>query len=134
MFSKPNKVITAHISTPTIIGTDITVTGNIDSKGEVHVDGLVKGDIQCDVLVIGQHGVVNGCINSRVLRILGNFNGHIKAATVEISKEAHVISDIEHESISVEAGGIIEGRLIQQSPQLKSLPKQNSAPDTMSGQ
>ena len=32
---------------PSIIGEDLTITGNVTSKGEIQVDGEIQGDIHC---------------------------------------------------------------------------------------
>src|SRR4029450_12332211 len=38
---------------PTIIGEDLTIRGNITSKGELQVDGEIEGDIRCGSLLLG---------------------------------------------------------------------------------
>ncbi len=47
---------------PSIIGEDLTVTGNIISKGEVQIEGDVQGDVFCSNLIIGDRGRVTGVI------------------------------------------------------------------------
>lgn len=112
MFSKPNKdtPTTPRRASPSIIGADCTITGNILSQGEVHVDGRVDGDVRCDSLVIGVTGVITGEISSELVRILGTVTGQIKSRAVEMTKTAHVVGDITHESLAIEAGAFIHGR------------------------
>ena len=45
-----------------IIGDGITITGNIDSKVDLHIDGEVIGDIKCLSLVQGPSSKIKGAI------------------------------------------------------------------------
>ena len=45
---------------PSFIGEDLTVEGNVISKGEVQLEGEVKGDVNCTSLVIGDKALVEG--------------------------------------------------------------------------
>jgi predicted acyltransferase (DUF342 family) len=45
---------------PSIIGEDLTITGNVTSKGEIQVDGEIKGDIHCSSLLLGEKSQVRG--------------------------------------------------------------------------
>jgi len=36
-----------------VIGGDVTITGNIDATVDLHIDGKVNGDIKCAALVQG---------------------------------------------------------------------------------
>ena len=42
------------------IGEDLTITGNVTSKGELHLDGEIQGDVHCVALVLGEHAQLNG--------------------------------------------------------------------------
>lgn len=114
MFSKRNKA-TADTATPSIIGTDCTLTGDVVSQGEVHVDGRVNGDVRCAVLVVGERGFITGEINADIVRVLGAVTGQIHARAVELAKTARVIGDIAHESLAVQAGAYVEGRFNRQT-------------------
>jgi len=133
MFSRPNKSKDGRERnvTPSIIGTDCTLTGNILSQGEVHVDGRVEGDIRCDTLVVGQSGTITGEISAETVRVLGTVTGQIRSRAVQLAKTAHVVGDIVHETLSIEAGAFVEGRFDRMSPtglgDSKALPDRNAA-------
>ena len=113
MFSKSSSKPTGgreRRSTPSILGADCQITGDIVSDGEVQVDGRIKGDIHCNVLVVGATGIITGEITAQTVRVYGTINGQIRASAVELAKTAHVVGDIAHESLSVEAGAFVEGR------------------------
>ncbi|MDH5187586.1 MAG: polymer-forming cytoskeletal protein [Rhodospirillaceae bacterium] len=120
MFSKSNKsnVITnsnadQNVKTkiPSIMASDLVVTGDIVSEGEVQIDGEVIGDIRSNVLLVGASAKIKGEIFADTIRIHGNINGQIKAKTVHLAKTAHVIGDILHENLSIDEGAYIEGHI-----------------------
>ena len=49
----------ASIST---IGEKLTITGNVTSKGELHGNGRVQGDVHCALLVLGENAQVEGSV------------------------------------------------------------------------
>lgn len=117
MFSKPNKPQAPHRVTPSIIGANCSLAGDITSDGEVHVDGKVDGDVRCAVLVIGEQGGVTGEINAETVRVLGAVTGQITARAVELAKTARIEGDITHETLAVEAGAFVEGRFNRMPPE-----------------
>lgn len=117
MFSKPNKPHQGlNRTSPSIIGTNCSLAGDITSDGEVHVDGKVIGDVRCVILVIGEEGGVTGEINAETVRVLGAVTGQITANAVELAKTARILGDITHDSLSVEAGAYVEGRFNRLQP------------------
>ena len=109
MFSKSNK--SARGASLSILAADCRLSGDIVSEGEVQVDGRLEGDVHCQVLVIGQNGIVTGLIDADVVRVLGTVNGHIRARAVELAKTARVVGDIIHTSLSVDTGAYVQGSL-----------------------
>ncbi len=113
MFSKSSKPSTPtreRRAVPSILAADFQITGDIVSDGEVQVDGRVKGDIRCNILVVGASGIITGEITAQTVRVFGTVTGQIRATAVELAKTAHVVGDIAHETLSVEAGAFVEGR------------------------
>lgn len=110
MFSKPNKPTVLNRTSPSIIGTNCSLAGDILSDGEVHVDGKVVGDVRCVTLVIGEAGGVTGEIVAETVRVLGSVTGQITASAVELARTARITGDITHDSLAVEAGAHVEGR------------------------
>ncbi|HAK63760.1 MAG TPA: cell shape determination protein CcmA [Alphaproteobacteria bacterium] len=96
---------------PSLIGPDLIVSGNLTTQGDLHVDGVVEGDINCQSLIIGPAATVTGHIAAVEVLVRGNLTGNIEARTVTLSKTARVDGDILHETIAIEAGALLEGRL-----------------------
>lgn len=93
-----------------VIAAGCSIVGSIESKGEIQLDGTLKGDIKGDKIVVGEHGSIEGTISGDIVRILGTVNGQIQARAVELLKTANVRGDILHDSLSVATGAVVEGR------------------------
>ena len=94
---------------PSIISADMTIVGDVKSTGEVHVDGKVNGDVTAHHITIGEKSVINGEIICDSIRLYGKVEGTIRANEVSLSSTAHVIGDIHHSVVSIEAGAFFNG-------------------------
>jgi cytoskeletal protein CcmA (bactofilin family) len=97
-------------STPTILARDLKIEGDISSAGLIEIEGIVKGTIVGNAVILREEGSIVGDITAESLSLRGTFEGKIKAKTINISGKAKVIGDIEYESLSVEDGASIEGQ------------------------
>ena len=102
---------------PSIISIDLKITGDLDSAGEIQVDGNVTGDIHAKVLLVGESAMINGEIFAETVRVHGNVNGQIKAKFVNLAKTAHVVGDIHHENLSIQEGAFLEGHMVHMNEQ-----------------
>jgi cytoskeletal protein CcmA (bactofilin family) len=115
MFSKGSKEIASAPpapktpAPPSLLSTDLKITGDIHSLGEIQVDGQIDGDIHTDVLIVGETAQINGEITADTVRVHGYVIGQIKARSVLLAKSAHVLGDILHENLSIEQGAFLEG-------------------------
>ena len=94
---------------PSVISSDLSITGDLNSTGEVHIDGRVEGDIRCRILVVGVNAQIKGSIQADVARIHGSINGHLYARSVFLASPAKVTGDITHERLEIEPGAFLEG-------------------------
>lgn len=97
---------------PSIIAADVRLQGNLESGGEVHLDGTLDGDIRCAALTVGDSGHITGAVVADWIVIRGAIDGEVRANSIKIDKSAHVKGDIWHQTISIESGAFIEGRLV----------------------
>lgn len=96
-------------SVPSLLGSDLRITGDISSSGEVQLDGRVEGDIIADCLIVSENGIVDGAIAANSVRVLGTVNGPITAGSVKLGRSARVTGDIVHQTLSVEEGAFVTG-------------------------
>jgi cytoskeletal protein CcmA (bactofilin family) len=112
----------------TIIAQGVEITGNLITTGEVQLDGVLKGDIRCGALTIGEGGVLLGSLVSERAVVRGTVQGLLHSKSVLLERTAQVTGDITQEVISVQEGAQLDGRLIRRSdPHLGELPLGGSA-------
>jgi cytoskeletal protein CcmA (bactofilin family) len=95
---------------PSIIGEDLTVTGNIVSKGEVQIEGEIQGDVHCSSLVIGDKAQVTGGVVADDVVVRGRIVGSIRGIRVTLQASSHVEGEIYHQSLAIEQGAFFEGK------------------------
>ena len=96
-------------SAPSILSSDLHVIGNLNSDGEIQIDGVVDGDIYTNTLMVGEAAVIKGEIHADNLIVHGTVNGQINGRSVSLMKTAHVVGDIHHEELAIEKGAFLEG-------------------------
>ena len=63
-----------------MIGAGLTITGNLESKGEVQVEGEVQGDVHAQYIVIGERARITGALIAEEIVVRGNVQGSIRGA------------------------------------------------------
>ena len=95
---------------PSIIGEDLTIKGNVTSKGEVQLDGEIEGEIRCGSLLLGDKGQVMGGVAAEDVVVRGRIIGSIRGLRVTLQAQCHVEGDIFHQGLSIEQGAYFEGK------------------------
>ena len=54
----------ANGSTFSVLGADVAIKGNVEASADLHVDGVVEGDISCTSLVQGESSRIEGAITA----------------------------------------------------------------------
>jgi cytoskeletal protein CcmA (bactofilin family) len=93
-----------------VIDSWLKITGNLQSEGEVQVDGKIEGDIRCAHLTVGKDAFVNGNVTAEEVVVRGNVTGSIRANRVVLQDNAQVDSEIFHQKIAIEEGACFQGR------------------------
>ncbi|MDE8342949.1 MAG: polymer-forming cytoskeletal protein [Acidocella sp.] len=105
-----NKTTSRLNIVPSIISADTTVRGDMQSVGELHVEGTVIGNINVVKLVITDGGNVTGDITASDVRICGTLTGAVRSKMVTLTTTARVTGDVYHEVLAIEAGASLEGQ------------------------
>jgi cytoskeletal protein CcmA (bactofilin family) len=92
------------------VGPDMTVTGNVETSGRLHIDGTIVGDVRCGVLVQGEKGCVTGNIFAGEARLAGLVDGGVEAGALALEASARVTGDVLYESVAIARGAEVEGR------------------------
>lgn len=79
MFSSKTKENLPAGGSTSIIGTGVTLTGNLVSTADIRIDGTVKGNIKSSARVlIGTDGLVEGDIEGQQADIMGTVKGNLR--------------------------------------------------------
>lgn len=98
-------------ATFSMLSADLSVKGNIDASADLHIDGHVEGDITCASLVQGETSEIAGAIVARSARLSGKVEGSISCGELVILRSARIHGDVSYDSLTIEQGAIIDGRL-----------------------
>ena len=93
-----------------VLGADVTVTGNISAGVDLHLDGRVDGDVSCASLVQGAGSVIRGAVSADSARLAGTVDGSINAKELVIQASARITGDVTYEKLTIEPGGQVDGR------------------------
>jgi len=66
---------------PSILGSDLIITGDIKTDGDVQIDGRLDGNIKAGNVTIGEQGAVNGKISASAVHIRGKVTGKVDSTT-----------------------------------------------------
>ena len=94
-----------------IIGDGIDFQGEVNTEGNIHIDGIMKGVIKAYEVVIGPQGDFDGEINAEVLVINGIVKGKFNIRNLHIRRQGLLQGRAKYEIIIVESGGKIQGEL-----------------------
>jgi cytoskeletal protein CcmA (bactofilin family) len=109
----PRKPAPGTPKVASLIASDTTIDGGVSGDTELHVDGVVRGDIVVARLSIGETGHVEGAIQAEIVEARGRVVGSITAKQVRLYASCHVDGDITHEQLTMEAGAFFQGRSLK---------------------
>ena len=94
-----------------IIGSEVIISGDLATDAQLHVDGRIDGNVRCAQLIQGADGIIAGNIVADEARLAGTVEGTVSAASLTVEASARILGDIAYDTIAIEAGARIEGRL-----------------------
>lgn len=94
-----------------VIGADITITGNIEASVDLNIEGRVIGDVRCATLILGETSNISGSIQAERVRVAGTVDGAIETRDLAIEATARVAGEIVYGRLRVASGASIEGKL-----------------------
>lgn len=95
----------------TIIGNGTCINGDIDTGGDIRVDGMLNGNIiHAAKILIGPEGTVTGNISGAEADVLGKVSGAIKVkGLLVLRSKGNVNGDIFAEKLQVEPSATFNG-------------------------
>jgi cytoskeletal protein CcmA (bactofilin family) len=102
-----------------VLSSDLTVTGNLKTTGDIQIEGTVEGDIRAHLLTVGEGATVRGeCVADDVV-VNGRVVGRVRGLKVRLTSTARVEGDIIHKTIAIESGAHFEGSVQRQEDPLQ---------------
>ena len=98
-------------NTLSIIGEGIELSGEINTEGNIHIDGSMSGVIRANEVVIGPNGSFDGEIIADMLIINGTIKGKFTIKNLHVRAEGLLQGRAKYEILIVESGGRIQGEL-----------------------
>ncbi len=103
-----NAEIPRHVQ-HTFISADTTVTGDLESAGDISVEGSVEGNITCRTLTLRGEPTITGDVHVEAVHVCGRFAGALRAKKVVVTKAARMTGDIYYETLELQEGAEFEG-------------------------
>ncbi len=96
-----------------LIAAGTTVDGGVSGDSELHVEGLIRGDVAVTHLFIGEGGQIEGAIQAESVEARGKVVGSIAAKQVRLLAGCMVDGDVSHEVLTMEPGAAFQGRSLR---------------------
>lgn len=95
----------------TMIGAGTTITGDLESNGDIRIDGVLKGNLKGKAkIIVGAEGVVEGNIEGMQADIMGHVTGNIKVQELLfLHGKTKVNGDIYAGKLQVEPTAVFNG-------------------------
>ncbi|MEE4271427.1 MAG: polymer-forming cytoskeletal protein [Thermoanaerobaculales bacterium] len=100
-------------SASTLIAKGTHIEGRIDGKGDVRVEGSVKGKLECSSTVhVAEGGRVEAAVQAETISIAGRVRGNVTGSRkIELGPSADVEGDITAPRILIREGATFEGQV-----------------------
>ena len=102
-------------ATFSVLGADMAIKGDVSASSELHIDGRIEGDVECASLVQGENSEVIGAVKAGSAKLSGTVRGTITAGELVISKSARIHGDVFYDTLTIEPGAQVDGRLSTRS-------------------
>ncbi len=101
-----------------VLSSDLTITGNVRSSGDIQIEGIVEGDVRAQTLIVGETATVKGEVVAEEVIVHGRVVGRLRGLKVRLSSSARCEGDIVHKMIAIESGAHFEGSVQRQDDPL----------------
>lgn len=109
--SKSRSSYETPVGSTTIIGAGAVISGNIESVGDIRIDGILKGNLACrSKILLGPEAVIEGDIIANQADILGKVLGKVKVNDLlHLHGKAVVQGNIQTGKLQIESTASFNG-------------------------
>ena len=112
-----------------VIESSTKILGDIVSKADFRIDGVVEGNITTTgKVVVGKSGKISGKLNCSNADVSGSISGHIQISeTLSLMSESYIQGDITTAKLSVEEGAQVDATIVMKTgKQLKAVESESA--------
>ncbi len=119
MFKRNDKLADGQVDT--LIGKTVSVQGDVEFAGGLHIDGRVTGSVRAiagvpAALSISEHAVIDGSVEAPSVVLNGRVKGDIVGRErVILGAKARVQGNVHYSVIEMALGAEISGKLVPSS-------------------
>ena len=97
-----------------LVAEKTTITGNIQTTGDIRIDGILVGDIEVNGrLVLGNNGKINGNVIATESEIAGTLTGDIKVSEMlTVKATAKIEGNVAIAKLVVEPGAVFNAKCV----------------------
>lgn len=108
-------------ATPSVIGSGMELDGQLRARGDLRIEGRVKGSIRTEgEVVVAPRGVVDGDIEASEVNVGGRVTGSVVASeAARFMEGCHVDAEVRAPVVQIEEGGVVNGRLVMEKESAK---------------
>ena len=92
-----------------VFADDLHIKGNVTSKGDVQLNGVVDGELSARTLWTEKDSSIKGSPIAEKLVIGGNIEGNVYGNSVKLKSSAKVQGDVVSNSLSVDEEAYFDG-------------------------
>ena len=95
-----------------LIGTGTIIDGNINSNGDIRIDGTLKGNLSTKgKVIVGDTGKISGEVNCKNFEVEGSVDGKIIVTDLlSLRSKSKILGDIYTSKLAIEPGAIFTGK------------------------
>jgi cytoskeletal protein CcmA (bactofilin family) len=109
-----------------LIGEGTLIKGDIESGGDIRIDGRLIGSVKSSgKVIVGQTGIVEGDLSCKQAEISGAVKGTIKAEELTALKSTSKVEvDLVTKQLLIEVGAMFTGKCVMGQTATVEMPKQ----------
>ena len=109
-----------------LIGEGTIIKGDIESGGDIRIDGRLIGSVKSNgKVIVGQTGIIEGDLSCKQAEISGAIKGTIKAEELTALKSTSKVEvDLSTKQLMIEVGAQFTGKCVMGQSATVEMPKQ----------
>lgn len=99
---------------PTLVAYGATLNGNIDSEGEVQIDGWIRGHVRAAAITVTADGTIEGEASAEEVNVEGHIKGPVRAGHIHLRPGALIEGNLTCVTLTIDQGARLSGTIRQE--------------------